>query len=406
MAIKGIFSSHQGIVGERSGDFASSILYYYPTGQAQLFAISAGIPTIGAGDTTFHWYEDSHISGRQALVSGGTTQSVVVADGSFYIPNQILLVEETGEYIFTTDVVNNTLTVIRGIGGTAIVSITNAHHVQLIGNAHEEASTKPQAVTQQGAPRSNLTQIFRNVWAISGTAKAIKYRTGDKVAKSRRECAMYHSEDMERSFIWGKKHAGVYNGNQFRLTDGVVTQIESYGGVVKTAATDSGAGPVAGELSLSDLTEFIMEVFAVGIKGQPNERITYNGNLVLKALQQMTLADSVYEIGFEESAVGIKVGKLVTAFGTLNLLTHPMMNENPNWTKEMYVLHPGGLQKRMLRDTFEEDYDKSGTRANGVDADEGLMTTEGGMEVQGARAMGIYRNIQKGVKSNLASGHA
>lgn len=401
MAIKGIFTSHQGIVGERSGDFASSILYYYPTGQAQMFAISAGIPTVGAGDTTFHWYEDSHISGRQAIVSGGTTTAIVVADGSFYIPNQIHLVEETGEYVFITGVSGNTLTVIRGLGGTAIVSVTNSMHVQLIGNAHEEASTKPQAVTQQGTPRSNLVQIWRNAWAISGTAKAVKYRTGDKLAKSKRECAMYHSEDMERSMLWGKKHLGTLNSNQFRLTDGVVTQIESFGGVVASAATDSGAGPVAGDLSLKDLTEFVRQVFSTSVKGMPNERIVYNGDIVLQALQHMTLADSVYNIEFNESAVGIKVGSLVTAFGTLKLLTHPMMNESPVWRHEMYVLHPGGLRKRMLRDTFDDDYDKSGTRANGVDADEGMMTTEGGMEVGAARCMGIYRNIQKGVKSDF-----
>lgn len=401
MALKGIFSSHQGIVGERNGDFASSILYYYPTGQAQLFAISSGIPIVDAGDTTFHWYEDSHISGRQACVSGGTTTTVVVADGSFYIPNQILMLEETGEYLFVTAVVGNSLTVIRGMGGTAIVSITSAHHIQLIGNAHPEASEKPVAVSQQGTPRSNLTQIWRNAWAISGTAKAVKYRTGDKLAKNRRECAMYHSEDIERSIMWGKKHLGTYSGNQFRLTDGVVTQIESYGGVVKTAASEIAGVPTAGALSLSDLGEFVRQVFAVGIKGQPQERIVFNGDIVLQALNQMTIVDSTYNIQQNETAVGINVSKFVTPFGTLNLMTHPMMNESPLWQKEMYILHPGGLKKRMLRDTFEDNYDKSGLRANGLDADEGLMTTEGGMEVSGARSMGIYRNIQRGVASEF-----
>ncbi len=397
MAIKGIFTSHAGIIGERAGDFASSILYYYPTGQAQFFSISSGIPTVGAGDTTFHWYEDAHISGRQATVSGTTTTSVVVADGSFYIPNQILMVEETGEYLFVTAVAGNTLTVVRGMSGTNVVSIDNTMHVQLIGNAHEEASEKPVAVTQQGTPRSNLVQIYRNSWAISGTAKAVKFRTGDKLAKSRRECAMYHSEDIERSWIWGKKHLGTLNGNQFRLTDGIVTQIESYGGVVDSANTGSNAG----DLSLKDFYDFIRRVFAVGIKGQPQERIAYNGDIVLQVLQNGVFADSVYEISQGETAVGINVSKVMTPFGSLNLMTHPMMNESPLWSHELYVLHPGGLRKRMLRDTFEDNYDKSGTRANGVDADEGLMTTEGGPEVGGARAMGIFRNIQAAVKSDF-----
>ena len=308
------------------------------------------------------------------------------------------MVERTGEYVFVVSVAGNALTVIRGMSGTSIVSVTNADFLQLIGNAYEEASEKPQSVSQQGTPRSNLVQIFRNAWAISGTAKVVKYRTGSKLAKNKRECAMYHSEDIERSILFGKKHLGTLNGRQFRMTDGVITQIESFGGVVKTAAT----GATAGNLSLKDFTEFVREVFSVGVKGQPNERICYNGDIVTQALNHMTIADSTYDIKYEESGVGIKVGKLVTAFGTLNLMTHPMMNESPVWNKELYVLHPGGLKKRTLRDTFEDNYDKSGTRANGIDADEGQLTTEMGMEVGAARTMGIYRNIQKGVKSDFS----
>lgn len=397
MAIKGIFTSHMGIIGERAGDFASAILQYFPTGNAPFFAITSGIPTRDAADTTFHWYEDAHISGRMDTTSGGTSTSVGVSDGSFYIPNQILMVEETGEYLFVTAVSGNTLTVTRGMGGTTVTSIDNTMHVQLIGNAHEEASEKPVAVSQQGTPRSNLVQIFRNAWAISGTAKAVKFRTGDKLAKSKRECAMYHSEDIERSFIWGRKHLGTLNSNQFRMTDGLVTQIESYGGIVETA--DSGGG--AGQLSLVDLYDFIRRVFAVGIKGQPNERIVFNGDIALQVLNNATFADGTYQIDSTETDVGISVTTVKTPFGKLKLMNHPLMSENPVWAREMYVVHPGGLAKRMLRDTFEDNYDKSGTRANGKDADEGLITTEGGVEVSGARAMGIYRNIQVAIESDF-----
>lgn len=399
MALKGIFSSHQGIVGERVGDFASAILQLFPTGQAQLFAISSGIATEGAGDTTFHWYEDSHISGRQACASGGTGTTVVVADGSFYIPNQILLVEETGEYLFVTAVVGNSLTVVRGMGGSSVVSITNSHHVQLIGNAHEESSEKPTAVSQQGAPRNNLVQIFRNAWAISGTAKAIKFRTGDKLAKNKRECAMYHSEDIERSLIWGIKHVGTLNGNQFRMTDGIVTQIENYGGVVESAAS----GSTAGNLDSDDLDDYVRRLFSTNVKGQPNERLAYCGDIALATLNRIAKSNSHYEISSNESSYGINVHKYLTPFGTLTLMTHPMMSENPTWTKEMYNFHPGGLKKRVLRETFEEAYDKSGTRANGKDADEGLMTTELGIQVGAARTMGIMRNMSRGVASDFTS---
>src|SRR3546814_17514096 len=82
----------------------------------------------------------------------------------------------------------------------------------------------PTAVTQQGHPRMNYTQIFRNGWAISGTAKAVKFLTGSKLAHNKKMCASYHAEDMERTFLWGKKTITTLNGKQFRLTDGVVQQ--------------------------------------------------------------------------------------------------------------------------------------------------------------------------------------
>lgn len=399
MAIQGIFASNQGMVGDRQGDFANAVLQINPTGTALLLALTSGMPKAGAADTIFNWYEDTHISGRSAVVSGGTTTTIVVADGSFYVPGTVLMGESTGERMLVTATAGNSLTVIRGLGGTAVVSLGNTHFVQSIGNAHEEASGIPTAVAQQGHPRMNYVQIFRNSWAITGTAKAISFRTGSKLAKNKRDCAMYHAEDMERAFIWGVKHIGILNGNQFRMTDGVLTQIEQYGGKILSAATDSGAGAVAGQLSMVDLQEFMRSIFSLNVKGQPNERIVLGGDLVLAAINRMTILDSTYNISQGESKVGIEVTTVTTPFGKLKFMTHPLMNENPTWQHEAYILHPGAIRRRVLRDTFEENYDSNGNRILGKDADQGLMTTEAGIEVGAAQTMGILKNVQKGVKS-------
>src|SRR3546814_16646064 len=90
----------------------------------------------------------------------------------------------------------------------------------------------------------------------------------------------------------------------------------------------------------------------------------------------MTWLDGSYEIKQGETKLGINVNTILTPFGTLKLMTHPLMNGNPVWRNEMYALHPGGITKRVLRDTFSEDYDKNGLRIQGKDADEGVITTE------------------------------
>lgn len=393
--IQGIFLSNQSIVGDRVGDFSSAMLQINPTGTALLLALSSGMATESAADTVFNWFEDSHQAGRTTTASGGTTNTVGVGDGSIYVPNQILLVEETGEVLLVTAIAGNSLTVTRGIGGTSIVSIDNTMHLQSIGNAHEEASTKPQAITQQGSPRLNYTQIFRNAWAVSGTAKAVKFRTGNKVAKNKKECAMYHAEDMEKALIFGVKHVGTLNGKPFRLTDGVLAQINQYGGIVEAANT----GATAGNYSQKDFGDFIRRVFKYNVKGMPNERIALGGDQVLQVLNDMTLLDSNYRITQGETKVGIAVTTIQTPFGTLKLMTHPLFNENPVWQKNLMVLHPGAIRKRVLRQTFEENYDSNGNRTNAVDADEGVITTELGIEVGAASVMGYLTNVNKAVVS-------
>lgn len=393
--IQGIFASNNGIVGDRVGDFSSTILRMNPTGTALMLALSSGMNKAGAGDTVFTWFEDSHQAGRATAASGGTSTTVVVDDGSFYVPGAILLVEESGEHMLVTAVSGNSLTVIRGLAGTTVTSISADDHVQQIGNAHAEASGMPEAVTQQGAPRMNYTQIFRNAWAISGTAKAVQFRTGNKLAKNKRDCATYHAEDMERSFMWGKKDIRTLSGNQFRLTDGVVAQIENYGGTVESA-NEGGAG----NYSIAAFNEFLRQVFAINVKGQPNERISLCGDMVLALLNKMVLLDSTYNIAVNETKVGINVNTIITPFGQLKLMTHPLMSENPLWAHELYVMHPGAIRKRVLRETNDEGYDSNGQRISGIDADQGVITTEAGIEVGAARTMGILRNVQTAVASN------
>lgn len=397
MAIRGIYQSNQGIVGERVGDFASAILMVDPTGSAPMLAMTSGMPNRPAGDTIFHWFEDAHISGNTTATGGGTTTTIPVTDSSVYVPGTVLMVEDTGEYLLVDSVTDAQIGVIRGLAGTAIVAITNGMTLQNVGNAHEEGSNRPVAVAQQGAPRLNYTQIFRNGWAVTGTAKAVKFLTGSKLAKNKMDCAKYHAEDKERAILFSKKHIGTRNGKQFRMTDGLLTQIEQYGGIVESA-TD---GTTAGNYSWLLFNDWIRRLFKKNVKGQPNERIAFCGDVALQVINNFALADSEYNLEANETELGIMITTVKTPFGKLKMMTHPLMTENARWAKELYAFHPGGIARRTLRETFEENYDTNGNRIDGVDADEGLITTEMGIECGAAQTMGILRNLNKAVVSDF-----
>lgn len=397
--IRGVFASHMGIVGDRVGDLASRVLTTMPGGSAPLLALSSGMKSEKAVDTSFGWIEDTWMEGNTqangAINSSATT--LVVDDSNIWTKNTVIMNEATGEYMLVTAISGNSCTVVRGISGTTAAGVSDNDRFQSLGTAFAEGSGKPDAITQRGHPRTNYVQIFKNAWAITGTAKAVKFHTGSQLAQNREQCANYHVEDIERAFLFGKKHLGTLSGQQLRLSHGITAQITDYGGIVEAAAYQAEAG----EMSLWGLMNFLRRIFDVKPKGYPNERIAFTSSTVVELIQQMVHLDSEYKIEAKETEFGIRVMKLIASNGELTLMTHPMMINNALWKEQLYVLHPGLIQKRILRDSWTEEFNTEAHTSAGVDADEGYIAIEMGFQVKGARCMGIMTDITTAAPSVL-----
>jgi hypothetical protein len=366
MAVRGVFASDSGIIGDPKGDFASALLTEVPTGSAPLFALSSGMPSRAATDIVINWFEEVHLSGRTTVngaVASTTQTTFVVFDASSYPPGVIILDEATAEMFYVTGVAGNTLTVVRGFAGTTAVNIGNNDGIQRIGTAQEEGSAAPVAIVNLGSPLFNYTQIFRNVWNLTGTAQAVEFYTGSQAAKTQRDAALFHGEDIERSFMFGKRSVGIKNGQPFRTANGVDAMITS------------NITPAGGTTSWTQLDAFLQTIFSRNIKGKPNERIAFCGNTALSVINQIARLNSTTYIEPGQTEFGINVGKWMTPFGMISLMTHPLMVENPLWTKDLKIYHPGAIETRWLRRTHEDRYDQDGTRA-GVDADYGVFTSE------------------------------
>jgi hypothetical protein len=403
MAIRGIFASHSALVGERVGDLASRVLMYGPVGSAPLLALSSGMPTSPARDTVFQWWEDSHIAGRTKITTGidDAVTAVVVDSTELFVPKTVLMNESTGEYVFVTAITGNSLTIIRGWAGTTAAAMLDSHYFQSVGTAHEQAATRPEPIVQKGESRLNYTQIFWNGWAISGTANAIQYVTGSQLANNRQMCMTYHAEDIERAFLYSRKTVTVHNGKQLTMTDGVIPQIRQYGGLVESAEFAGEAGYMAldGDGSLSN---FMRRIFDKNIKGMPNERIAFTGSATLELVNRMARKDASYNITVGETSYGLKVTEIIGFNGSLKLMTHPLMTENPTWAKMLLVLHPGGISKRILRNTETHEYGTGGRAVlDGKDAIEGDLRIELGFEAKGVQTMGILEGITTAVSSDF-----
>ncbi len=390
MAVKGVFASNQNIAGARKGDFASGLLQTQPTGNAPLLALSSGMPSSDAMDTVVSWFEENHLTGRTTITNNaGVTSSMELTDASAVVAGQVYLVESTGEYVYIDSISGLVATVTRGLGSstaTAVDGSSTPKGIQRIGTAHEEGSAKPTSFANLGFPRWNYMQIFRNAWDVTGTAKALEWHTGDIVAKNKADAALFHAEDIERSLLFGLKAIGTQNGSPFRMMDGIVNQISTN---VQAQSSDT---------SWIDLRSFFQSIFETNIKGQPNERIMFTGNTVVATIEDMARLDSTIQLVPGATAFGFKFKDLMTPFGDIKVITHPLFTENPIWTKNMLVLHPAAIKTRYLRRTMNDNYDKSGTRS-GVDADFGTLTSELTIQLMAEKTAGYYTGIDTAIAS-------
>lgn len=400
MSVRGIFTSHSALVGERGTDLAARVLRTGAGGTAPLLALSAGMPSAYAPQTSFGWIEDERITGNAKVTTGGNTvvTQFVVDDANIWAANSVLMNEMSAEYMLVTSIAadGRTVNVIRGFAGTTPATIDIDDTIQSIGSAYAEGSDRPEPVSQKGEERTNYVQIFKNGWAITGTASTIEYLTGSQLAENKQQCFGYHAEDIERAMMWGRKSVTTLNGKQLRTTNGIIPQIEQYGGTVESA--NSGGTP--GDLSMWDLQDFMATIFNRNAKGMPNERIALGGSKVLQMVQRMVMLDSAYNISQGETAYGINVTTIVGFNGKLKLLTHPMMVENALWNSQLLVVHPGLIRKRIKRKTWTEQFDSQKQNNNGRDAVEGYIAIEMGFEVKGASTMGLLKNVQDAVASN------
>ncbi len=384
MAVRGVFTSDSHIVGNRPGDFASGLLQIMPEGNAPLLALSSGMETANASDVIVTWFEENHMTGRVLITNNaGTGTSIVVDDGTFVTGGMIFMIEATGEYVLVTGVSGGTLTVIRGQGSTSIQAVDGSvtpKAMQRIGTAFEEGSNRPVGVANLGYPRFNYMQIFRNAWDITGTARVVDTYTGDTVAKNKKDCAMLHAEDIERSMFFAKRQIAVVGSKPMRMMDGIVSQISTN---VTSQSTN---------VTWWDIDDFLQSVFTRNIKGKPNERIAFCGNSVVSVLNRIAQLEGEMNIEPGETEFGLKIMRWMTPYGDISLMRHPLLVESPFWTKNLYIFHPGAIRTRWLRRTFEDNYDSEGRRA-GVDADFGVMTSELSVEYRAEITGGIYTGI-------------
>lgn len=399
----GIFNTGHFATDLAAKSFASMITRLMPNGNAPLFALTSMLSDETALQVEHGFFSKTMIFPEVQLdgaIANGTITTFTVDSSTNILPGMILRVEETGENVIVDTVASATsITVTRGVGTVAAAAISDNEKLYQVGNAFEEASDRPTANNIIPVRVTNLTQIFRNTWSISGSAAATEVIAGDSTdAESRQDCAALHATDIEKGLFFGQKSSGTRNGQPFRTMAGLIAMIEDptfyppiYGG--STNAFTAGA-----TTNWTQLLGFLDPVFnqATDPKGSA-ERVLFVGGSAKLVINEVGRLNGTYNLVDGQTNFGLEFSTLTTPRGKFRLIEHPLFNTNAEWSKMAVGVDLPTFRLAYLsgRKTQNKEFNTKGEIAsdNGIDAVGGTLTTELTTVIKNTPANCVVRNL-------------
>lgn len=399
----GIFNTSHLATDLAKKSFARMITRLMPNGSAPLFGLTSYLSDEVAAQTEHGYYSKTMVFPSLTINNvGGYTSgatSFVVDSSADSLPGMIMRVERTGENIILNTIAGTTVTVTRQVGGVAAAALLDGDTLYQVGNAFEESSLRPAAHSIAPVRVSNYTQIFRNTWAISGSASATEVTAGDSTeAENRQDCAAFHALAIEQALFFGQKSQGTRNGQPFRTMDGLLSMIESpsyyppsYGGAVNSFTAGS-------TTNWTQLLGYLDPVFnqATNPKGS-TERLLFTGGTSKLVLNEIGRLNGTYQLMDGQMNFGLEFSTLTTPRGKFRIIEHPLFNTNPDWSKMAVAIDLATFNLAYLkgRKTQSKEFNTNGNMAqdNGIDAVGGTLTTELTALIKNVPANCVIRNL-------------
>lgn len=388
--------------------FASAIARYQPNGTAKLLALSSMMKRETAINTVHGYFAKSMVF--PTVVSHGSTilaatTTITVASTANIIPGMVLRVGAGSfENLLVVSITNATTFVVqRAFGNVVAADIPATTTLYMVGTAYEEASNRPLPYSLDTVAVENYTQIFRNSWAVSGSAAAVQVIAGQKVdSESKMDCMTFHGRDIEFMAIYGQRKTTTGpNGKPIRASEGIYGNLNrnASGNIVALGATTS----------YTQLENALDKCFDTAVDGiASDERILFVGGVarrVINNIGRLNSDGSGWSVSSGETMFGLKFESFKCARGTFHLIEHPLLNAYGPTAPQAataIALHLPTVNFAYLggRDTKAESYGLGGsvtqgsaTDQSGVDAMGGSLTSELTMQFKNPSANAIVTNF-------------
>lgn len=378
--------------------FAGMITRLMPNGSAPLFGLTSMLTTETAVQVEHGFFTKTALFPEMQLngaIGSGTVNVFTVDSTANILPGMILRVNTTGENVLVNQVISSTqVQVTRGVGTVAAAAIADDVKLFQIGNAFEEGSDRPTALNVTPVRITNLTQIFRNTWGLTDTARATQVIAGEtNIAENKADCAAFHAADIEKSIFFGQKSQGTRNGKPFRTMDGLISIVSnlsyyppSYAAVNITTAGAS--------TTYTQLEAALDPVFNQATDPKvANERIMFVGGTAKLVLNNIGRLNGTYQLVDGQTTWGLQFSTFKTARGTFRVIEHPLFSTNSTWSKMAVVVDLSTFSLAYLGDRKTRSEEDS---EGGVDAVMGSLTTELTCLVKNPPANAVIYNLTAG----------
>lgn len=392
----GLFNINQNPAELNVRSFAGQILRRFPNGSAPMYALTSQGGRSMAKQAQ-HGYFTKVMQFHVVTQAAGDTDvstDLTWPSTSGMVVGMVFHNPRTKENIRVTAVPSAThVTVTRAFGRVAAAAINAADTWIQVGTAFEEGSLRPTARRLTMAYVPNYTQIFRNAWALTATAKASIAEMGiSNIAENKNECNMFHSVDIESAILWGQPKMDTSGSTPMHATQGVLDAMDQYASDNVTVAGST--------TSFDQLVAMCEPAFEYSTNlGDPKTRVGFCDKIALRVLNQIGRASGVIEITQAETSFGMRFSQFNFYKGTINLIEHPLLN-GLQQTGTLIISDMSALKLAYLegRDTVPESYGDNGKIVeSGIDAVGGSLTTECAVELVNPFSWGIVTGLTKGV---------
>lgn len=416
---------------ERPKNWRQGILLLFPNGDAPLTAILSKLREQPTDDPEYSWFEKGLPVQRMDVIGASIVLNAVPADGvdvagadtttnpqaaikvrpiggssgdtTILKPGHILRNEEKNENYLVLKKANaggiDYVIVRRNIGTTYVeggastlpaitgdTSTALSDHLTIVGSGFPEGAPIGTAIAYAPAKYSNFSQIFRTPLFLTRTARKTRLRwdTSGAYAEAKREALQLHALEMERAFFFGEKSENtslpnpddpltvISSGQPLRTTRGILNWLPTITTTSISVHTDLNAFN-SGILTEAIWDSFLEEAFRYGSR----EKAAFCGSTAMNVLTQLAKNKSTIEAVPTDQTYGMAMMRYLTPFGTVYLINHPLLSDNPNWRKDLYIVDVDKLTFRYVTDTvFLRNRQNPGD-----DASKDEFLTEAGLEM-------------------------